>query len=273
MSHALALWRRTASDKRRNWLLHVHANPFGRVNFILTANLANHDHAFGLLIAVEHGKRLDEIQTLHRIATNTNARALTNSNARTLPHRLIGQRAGAANNSNGLALLGIGAVQMNVARHNSNFASAFITAAIGLQATRRNHAGTIWTNQRDVRIRFIKHSARAHHVLHGHAFSNATDQRNARVGRFKNCVGRKWRRNKNHGRVGAGLAHRMRHRVEHGQPIRVLGAALAGRGAANHLGSVIKATLGVGRACGSSNSLTNHTCCGVDQNAHCAKIA
>ena len=38
---------------------------------------------------------------------------------------------------------------------------------------------------------------------------------NARVGRFHDRVRRKRRRHKNHGRIGAGFLHGLRHGIEH----------------------------------------------------------
>ncbi len=76
------------------------------------------------------------------------------------------------------------------------------------------------------------------HVLDRNAFGDADDQRDFRVDRLADGVGRAGRRDVDHRGVGAGGVTRFGDRVEHRQA-DMRGAALAGRGAADDLGAEI----------------------------------
>ena len=81
---------------------------------------------------------------------------------------------------------------------------------------------------------------------------------NPRVFRFKNRVGGKRRRHKNHRRIRACLFHRVGHRIKH-RPAFVGGAAFARRHAAHNLGAIFRTALGVERAFFARDSLNNQS--------------
>ena len=82
----------------------------------------------------------------------------------------------------------------------------------------------------------------AGHVEHGNALGDGDDDGDAGVGGFQDGVGGAGRRHEDHRGVGAGLAHRLGDGVEQGKALLV-GAALAGRDAADDLGAVVAALL------------------------------
>ena len=92
------------------------------------------------------------------------------------------------------------------------------------------------------------------HVHGGNTFGDADDQRHTGIGSLHDGVGRARRRNKDHGRVGAGLGHCVAHRVEDG-PAFVHGATLAGSHTADNLGPVQSSILGVERSLAAGQSL------------------
>ena len=63
--------------------------------FRVAANFSDHDHGFGLRIAVKQIKRVDKIRADNRIAANANRRRLPDSALRQLMHRFVSQRPGA----------------------------------------------------------------------------------------------------------------------------------------------------------------------------------
>ena len=105
---------------------------------------------------------------------------------------------------------------------------------------------------------------RAHHVERRDAFRDADDERDAGVGGFHHRVGRERRRDEDHRRVGAGLLHRVAHRVEH-RPALVRRAALAGRHAADDGGAVGRGLLGVKRALAAGEALDDEARLLIDE--------
>ena len=97
-------------------------------------------------------------------------------------------------------------------------------------------------------------------------------QRQARIDGLHDGVSRVGRRNKNHGRIGAGLFHRLRHGVEHGQ-IEVLRSAFAGSDPAHHRGAVGDGLLGVECAFLAREALNNQAGLLIDEYAHYVPIA
>ena len=70
----------------------------------------------------------------------------------------------------------------------------------------------------EARLRALEIALRREHVADRNAFGDADDERNARIRRFANRVGRARRRNENHRRVGAGFLHGFFDRVENRNP-------------------------------------------------------
>ncbi len=232
-------------DERHYWLvLHVGLNPTASVHLISAADLADHDDAIGVLVGGEHFQNVDEIQTLHRIATDTHAGGLTDAAFAGLPDRLIGERPGTTDDAHGLPRGSVEPVRVNVARHDADLAATFVaTAGTGL-APGRDDAGAVGADQHGL---WIPSKARAHadHVLHRDAFGDGHNGLDASVGGFKDGVGGKWRRHKDHGGGSTGGSNSLSNGVKDGQPVGILLTALAWGGSANHARSVLKAALGV----------------------------
>src|SRR5690606_41187106 len=91
--HALTRRRRDTGDIRHDRFAHVLANELGRRLFVATADLADHDDAFGLRILFEEREHVDEVHATHRIATDADTRALPEAGIRRLEHRFIRERA------------------------------------------------------------------------------------------------------------------------------------------------------------------------------------
>ena len=93
MAHALARRRGDPGDEADHGLAHVLLYPPGRVLLIAAADLAHHDHGFGLRIVVEHLQHIDVLQPIHRIAADADAGRLAEPELRELSHRFISERA------------------------------------------------------------------------------------------------------------------------------------------------------------------------------------
>ena len=107
----------------------------------------------------------------------------------------------------------------------------------------------------------------AHHVVDRNSLGDAHHELDAGIGRFEDRVGGERRRHVDHAGGGAGLLDGIRHRVEHRQ-VEVLFAATARRDAADHLGAVLDALLGVKGALLAGEALADHAGVLVDENAH-----
>ncbi len=92
------------------------------------ADLADHHDAVGLRIGFEERQQLDEVQPLDRIAADADARGLSDAELRALPHRLVRQRAGAADDADRLARGGIALREVDVAGHDPDLAAALEAA-------------------------------------------------------------------------------------------------------------------------------------------------
>src|SRR5713101_9614169 len=196
MSHAASRRRGLSGNKSDDRLLHARFHEFGRGFFGIAADFADHDHGFGLGIAIEQIERIYEIRANDGVAADSDRRGLSNTAGAELINRLISQRARTRNDSDG-------AFAMNVARHNSNLAFAW-----------RNNSGTIRSNQ--PRAPVLQKLPRTNHVEHGNAFGDANDQFELGVRGLHDSVSSKGRRHKNHRRIGASLVHSFLHAVEDG---------------------------------------------------------
>src|SRR4029077_4258239 len=96
---------------------------------------------------------------------------------------------------------------------------------------------------------------------------DADDERDFRVDRLADGVGRAGGRHVDHTRVAAGLVLRLLDGVEHRQP-EMGGPAFAGRGAADHLGAVGDRLLGMEGAVLAGESLADHLGVFVDEDRH-----
>src|SRR6185436_13106944 len=76
-------------------LLHIVFDPARTILFVRAADLAHHDHGFGLRIVVEKLHHVDVLEPVHRIAADTHTTRLTQTECGKLPDRFIRERAGA----------------------------------------------------------------------------------------------------------------------------------------------------------------------------------
>src|SRR5437764_12835466 len=89
-----AAWRRgLAGDEADDRLLELPADEARRLLLRRPADLADHDHGFGVLVGCEQPEGIDERGANERIAANPNARRLAEAEASELMDGFIGERA------------------------------------------------------------------------------------------------------------------------------------------------------------------------------------
>src|SRR5216684_608027 len=148
---------------------------------------------------------------------------------------------------------------VNASGHDADFASS-----------RRDNARAVRTDE--TRLLEINGCRDAHHFQQGNAFRDADDERQLRIGGFQNRVGRKGRRNEDHGRVRARASHRFGDGIEYG-PLEVLRGALARSDAAYNVGAVLDHLLRVEGAFAPGEALNDEARFLADEDAHRAPPA
>ena len=247
MTHALARRSGNARDISHDRLGDVLADKLGRRLFVRTANLADHDNAFGLRVLFKQGQDVDEVHATNRVATNTDASALAKAELRRLVNGFISKRARTRNDTNAAATV-------NVARHDAD---------LGL--TRRDNTGAIGTHEASVvRLQCLLH---AHHVVHRNAFGDADDELDARVRGLEDGIGSTTGRHIDHGNIGARRLHGVMGGVEYWQPEVSLTTATR-RHTTDQLGAVVEAALAVERTLVAREALADYPALFVQQNAH-----
>src|SRR5439155_14666037 len=113
----------------------------------------------------------------------------------------------------------------------------------------------------------------AGHVEHGDPLGDADDEDDPGVGRLEDRGGRHRRGDVDDGGVRLGLAHRLRHGVEHGDDALEQLAALSRRHARDHPGAIGDHLLGVERAVAARDPLDDEARGLVDEDAHAAPFA
>src|ERR1039458_648563 len=181
------------------------------------ADFADHDDRLGLRIGQEQFQHRDEFGALDRAAADADRGGLPQVLAAGLEHRLVGERAGARDDSHFARL-------EDVARHDADLAFA-----------RRHHARAIGADQ--PRLRAGERTLDLDHVHHRDAFGDADDERELGLDRFANGIGGARRRHVDHAGVAAGLFACFGDGVEYRQ-IEMGRPAFTGRCAADHLGAV-----------------------------------
>ena len=270
VTHALAGGRGASGNECCDWFFHVRLNPLGGIGFIGPADFANENHTVGCRVVVEHRKEFDEVETLHRVATNAHASGLTNAAGRTLPDRFVGQSARATDDADCFAGGSVFRCGVNVTGHDPDFATAvelrrrpFARNALA----RGNDARAVWPDQNRLGV-VAQLRLDARHVLYGNAFGNCTDDANARGGSFENRVSSKGRRYENHRRVGLRRVNCLLHRIENGQTVGIADPAAAWRYAPDHLGAVVHSAFGMKSASGASDALAKDLRRTVNKNRH-----
>ncbi len=161
------------------------------------ADLADHHDALRLRVGQEQLEHLDEVRALHRVAADPDARALPQPRRRGLRDRLVGERAGAADDAHRAA-------PVDVARHDADL------ARLG-----RDDAGTVGTNQ--PRLAALERPLDPHHVENRDALGDADDQRHLGFHRLQDRVRGVGRGHVDRARRRPCCVNRLGHRVEHGQ--------------------------------------------------------
>src|SRR5688572_12991105 len=93
MAHPAALWGRLTCDEPDNRLGNVLLHEGGGVLLVSTADLADHDDRISVRILLERAQAVDEVSSDNGVATDANARALTDPVAGEVIHDLVGQGA------------------------------------------------------------------------------------------------------------------------------------------------------------------------------------
>src|SRR5215213_8944816 len=99
VAHALAGRSGDAGDEADHRLGHVRLAPARRVGLVGAADLADHDHRVGARIVVEELHHVDVLEPVDRIAADADRARLAEADLRELRDRLVGERAGAADDA------------------------------------------------------------------------------------------------------------------------------------------------------------------------------
>src|SRR5690606_9285623 len=97
----------------------------GGVFLVGSADLADQQGVAGVGVFLEQAQAVDVVEAAHRVGDDADARALSHAEAGALPDGLVGERAAAADDADGLAggVAGLGAVHVDIAWHDADFAA------------------------------------------------------------------------------------------------------------------------------------------------------
>src|SRR6185503_15827322 len=90
---------RLAADESDDWLLHVRLDISRRYFFRRAADFADHHNPVRIRIFIEHADRIDEVRSDNRIASNADARRLSDLPLRQLADRFVRQCSAARNDA------------------------------------------------------------------------------------------------------------------------------------------------------------------------------
>src|SRR5688572_14255302 len=93
MAHALARGRGDARDVGDDGLRHVPLDVLRGALLVAAADLADHDDAGRVLVALEEREHLDEVQPAHRVPADADAGRLAEAGVGRLEDGLVSQRA------------------------------------------------------------------------------------------------------------------------------------------------------------------------------------
>jgi hypothetical protein len=105
--------RGDAGDEADDRLLHVVLAPARGVGLVRAADLADHDHGVGVGVVVEGLHHVDVLEAVDRVAADADRPTTGQADLRQLRDRLVGQRAGAADDADA-------SLAMDVARHDAD---------------------------------------------------------------------------------------------------------------------------------------------------------
>ena len=251
MAHAATLGRRQAGDVADHRLRHIGLDPGRGLGLLRAANLADHDHGFGVGVGLETLEVVEEAAAVDRVTADAHAGGHADAQRLHLRGGLVAQRARARDDADI-------ARQVDVAGHDAQhcLAGADDAGAVGA-----DHGGA----------HFLAVAAQvaldAHHVLGRDAVGDDADELQAGVGRLHQRVGRERRRHEGQAGLGAGRLDGVLHGVEY-RPVEVFHAALAGRHATDQVGAVGDHFLGVEGRLVAGVALDDDAGRFVDEDAH-----
>ena len=248
MAHGAALRRGHTRDEADHRLGAVLGDPTGGLDLQVTADLADHDDALGLVVGHEQLNGLERRGADDGVTADADGRALTEAGLGDLVHGLIRQRAALGNDADAAGV-------EDEAGHDAHLGLA-----------RRHDARAVRADQRAAGQR-IEVGLDLDHVGHGDALGNADDDLDAGIGRLEDGVGGEGRRNEEDAGVGPRLLHRVLHRVED-RLVEVGLTAFARGHAAHDVGAVLDHLAGVEGAFGAGEALDDDAGIFVDENAH-----
>ncbi len=253
--HAAAGRRGGSGDEAGDRLLAILLRPARGLHLRRAADLANHDDRFGLGVVVEHFEHIEVGGAVDRVAADADAGALAVAHLGELKNRLIGERAGAGNNTDVATLVDVAGRYADAAT-----AVAFLAASGG------HEAGAVRADQ--ARPRVFQRVLHSHHVHDRDALGDADDQLHTGVHRLKDRIGRERRRDENRGGCGSRFTHRLANGVENGNHIREFLSAFAGGHAGHEFRPVIKRELCVACAEGAGDALHEDFGVFVNEDGH-----
>src|SRR5690606_26200586 len=128
VAHAAAGRCRATGDEAGDRLLHMLADVGCGCLFVGAADLADHEDAVGFVIRVEEFEAVDEVHAADRVAADAHAGRLTNAPGGALPHRFVGECAGAADDADRLARFSFVSRLVDVAGHDADLAALAVVA-------------------------------------------------------------------------------------------------------------------------------------------------
>src|SRR5882724_2184253 len=223
MAHALARRRRDAGDEADDGLLHVRLHPARGILLVRAADLAHHDHRFGLRVVVEHLQNVDVLDAVDRIAADADAGGLAEAELGELADGFISERAGARHDADRPPLV-------DVPRHDAD-----------LDLVRRDDARAVRPDEQGALALHLVLGA--HHVAHRDALGDADHEIEVCLDRLLDRGGGARRRHIDHRDIGAGRLLRVGHVAEDRNALEVLAGFLR-----IYAGDEARLAVGVGAA-------------------------
>ena len=163
MAHLLAGRRGHARDVAHDRLRHVRLDEVGRFLFGRAADLAEHDDGLGVGVGFEQLEAVDEARAGNRVAADADARGDADALLVQLVERLVGERAGAADDADrsaGLRDLGRDEADVALARRQQARAvrsedarCSGSRASTGCRSAPRRASGCLRSRRRSARAR------------------------------------------------------------------------------------------------------------------------
>ena len=219
------------------------------------ADLADHDDPLGLGVLVEHLEDIEVGGAVDRIAADADAAALSVAARGELPDGLVGEGAGAGDDTDGALLV-------DVARGDADAA-----AAVGILAgAGGDESGAVRADEAGLGA--FHRLLDLHHVDDGDSLGDGDDEIKARGHTLEDRIRRERGRDEDGRDRGAGLADGLIDGIEDRNLILEELASLARGDAGHHLGAVVEAELGVACSETAGDALDEDLGVGSDENRH-----